>query len=173
MATDNHTLIGDYAPVNASTFNSPIGELDAAIGDLSSLTSAEKGSLVGAINEILYGKSNRHLDLDGTDVPVLVSDTYLQIDSLTDQTNLNLPAISDFGVGRELKVMLTEAIVGIANFIYLVADAGAGDNMVGQAFRHGHIKPQSAGCFIFRTVASYPGAAGACWVRKFDGESVS
>jgi hypothetical protein len=169
MATDNHTSIGDYAPVNASTFNSPMGELDAAIGDLSSLTSAEKGSLVGAINEMLYGKSNRHLNLDGTDVPVLVSDTYLQIDSLTDQTNLNLPAISSFGVGRELKVMVTEAIVGIAYFIFLVANAGAGDDMIGGEY----IAPQSAGCFIFRTVASYPGAAGACWLRKFDGESVS
>jgi hypothetical protein len=169
MTTDNHTLITDYAPVNASTFNSPMGELDAAIGDLSGLTGSEKGSLVGAINEMLYSKSNRHLNLDGTDVPVLVSDTYLQIDSLTDQTNLNLPAISDYGVGRELKVMLTEAIVGAGIFFFLVADAGAGDDIIGGKF----ITPLSAGCYIFRTVASYGEAAGACWLRKSDGEVIS
>lgn len=161
MSTDNHTLITDNAPVNASTFNSPMGELDAAIGDLSSLTSAEKGSLVGAINEMLYGRSNRHIDLDGADVSVLISDAYLQIESMMTQTNLYLPAISDFGVGRMLKLYLTEAYpYSTPPLISLIANSGAGDEIINGSIQYGF-----KGCLAFRTVASYPGKPGACWLR--------
>lgn len=53
MATDNHT---DLATAGAAAVfyhvTVPDGELDAAIGDRTTLTTTEKGSLVGAINEV-------------------------------------------------------------------------------------------------------------------------
>ena len=168
MSTNNHTQITDTAPVNASTFNGPMGEIDAAIGDLSSLTTTEKGSLVGAINELISSKttsyinSNRHLDLDGTDVTIQNSDTYLQIDSITADTEVYLPTISEFGIGRELKIMLTSASLVDPYFIILRPDSVAGDGLIGG----NTLLPLTAGVIIFRTVASYPGSGAAFWVRR-------
>lgn len=52
MATDNHTAIATGAAANASTINTPLGTLDAAIGNLATLTTTAKTSAVAAINEI-------------------------------------------------------------------------------------------------------------------------
>ena len=164
MSTYNHTLIAEIAPVNANTFNGPMGELDAAIGNLSSLITGEKGSLVRAINALLLASTNnRHLTLNGTDEPVLVSDHYLQIDSLTAETDILLPAISEFGIGRTLIIMVTEAT---ANSNYIVwVKSHIGDEIQGKAIIH----HSTVGHFMFRTVASYPGMAGACWVSRMKG----
>lgn len=52
MTTHNHTAISTGAAANASTINTPLGTLDAAIGQLSTLTTTAKTSAVAAINEI-------------------------------------------------------------------------------------------------------------------------
>ena len=51
MSTHNHTAISTGAAANAATFNTPLGALDAAIGDLSALDTTAKTSAVAAINE--------------------------------------------------------------------------------------------------------------------------
>lgn len=56
MTTKNHTPIATGAAANASTFNTPLGSLDAAIGDLSALTTTAKTSAVASINELDAGK---------------------------------------------------------------------------------------------------------------------
>lgn len=174
MSSDNHTPITTGAAAIASTFNNPMGELDAAIGDLSGLTTTEKGSAVGAINEayegldiILILETNRHLDLDGTDETIQTSDCYLQIDSCSAETNLNLPAISSFGVGREINIRITAPVVSSGYDIVLVPDSGDGDAIIGGST----ITPITVGDFIFRTVASYPGETGACWVLMVEGSA--
>lgn len=52
MSTHNHTAISTGAAANASTINTPLGALDAAIGNLATLTTTAKTSAVAAINEI-------------------------------------------------------------------------------------------------------------------------
>jgi hypothetical protein len=52
MSTHNHTAIATGAAANASTFNTPLGALDAAIGNLTTLTTTAKTSAVAALNEI-------------------------------------------------------------------------------------------------------------------------
>jgi len=52
MTTNNHTAITTGAAANAATINSPLGELDAAIGNLATLTTTAKTSAVAAINEV-------------------------------------------------------------------------------------------------------------------------
>lgn len=52
MTTHNHTAIAIGAAANASTFNTPLGAMDAAIGDLTTLTTLAKTSAVAAINEV-------------------------------------------------------------------------------------------------------------------------
>lgn len=51
MSQDNHSPIVVGANANASIVNSPLGQLDAAIGALTSLPTTDKTSLVAAINE--------------------------------------------------------------------------------------------------------------------------
>ena len=53
MSTTNHTPITVGAPANAVTFNPPMGQLDAAIGVLSGLSTTDKSSVVAAINEAI------------------------------------------------------------------------------------------------------------------------
>jgi len=52
MSTHNHTAISTGAAANAGTINAPLGTLDAAIGNLASLTTTVKTSAVAALNEI-------------------------------------------------------------------------------------------------------------------------
>jgi hypothetical protein len=53
MSTDNHTPIpSTKVDANAATFNSVFADLDAAIGPLSTLTTATKANTVVAINEV-------------------------------------------------------------------------------------------------------------------------
>lgn len=52
MSTHNHTAISSGAAANASTINTPLGTIDAAIGQLSTLTTTAKTSAVAAINEV-------------------------------------------------------------------------------------------------------------------------
>lgn len=52
MSTNNHTPITTGAAANASVVNAPIGQLDAAIGDITTLATTAKTSTVAAINEI-------------------------------------------------------------------------------------------------------------------------
>lgn len=57
MTTNNHTPIpsSPKQPANATTINAPLGQLDAAVGDLSTLTTTAKTSAVAAINEANHG----------------------------------------------------------------------------------------------------------------------
>ena len=52
MSTHNHTAIATGAAANAATINTPLGTLDAAIGNLTTLTTTAKTSAVAALNEI-------------------------------------------------------------------------------------------------------------------------
>lgn len=52
MSTNNHTAISTGAAANAATINTPLGTLDAAIGNLTTLTTTAKTSAVAAINEV-------------------------------------------------------------------------------------------------------------------------
>lgn len=52
MSTYNHTAIATGAAANAGTVNTPLGTLDAAIGNLTTLTTTAKTSAVAAINEV-------------------------------------------------------------------------------------------------------------------------
>ena len=52
MTTDNHTPITTGAAANAATFNAPLGQLDAAMGEVDDLTTTIKTDLVSAVNEI-------------------------------------------------------------------------------------------------------------------------
>ncbi len=52
MSTYNHTAISTGAAANAATINTPLGTIDAAIGQLSTLTTTVKTSAVAAMNEI-------------------------------------------------------------------------------------------------------------------------
>ncbi len=52
MSTYNHTAITSGAAANAATINTPLGLLDAALGDLDALATTEKASAVAAINEL-------------------------------------------------------------------------------------------------------------------------
>lgn len=54
MTTDNHTAISTGADANAATFNTPLGALDAAIGDIDSLSGTPASVLV-AIQRFAYG----------------------------------------------------------------------------------------------------------------------
>ena len=47
----NFTAIATGAPANAATVNGPLGQLDAAIGALTSLGTVDQTSLVAAVNE--------------------------------------------------------------------------------------------------------------------------
>lgn len=70
MATNNHTPVTTNAPANASVVNSPLGQLDAAIGDRSSFTGTPSlASLLGGIltaagvlENNLIGFANRKLN---------------------------------------------------------------------------------------------------------------
>ncbi len=75
MTTNNHTPIPTLGALNASTFNSPLGELDSSIGNKSSLTTTAKGSAVAAVNELdaqigtaasVSGSIGASIDTDGT-----------------------------------------------------------------------------------------------------------
>lgn len=55
MSSNNHTPIATGAAANAAVVNSPIGQLDAAMGALTSLATATQASLVAAINEVRAG----------------------------------------------------------------------------------------------------------------------
>lgn len=52
MSTHNHTAIASGAAANAATINAPLGTIDAAIGDLTTLTTTAKTSAVAALNEV-------------------------------------------------------------------------------------------------------------------------
>lgn len=52
MSTNNHTAIASGAAANASTINTPLGTIDAAIGNLATLTTTAKTSAVAALNEL-------------------------------------------------------------------------------------------------------------------------
>ena len=52
MSTYNHSPISTGAAANAGVVNTPIGQLDAALGQLSALATANRTSLVAAINEL-------------------------------------------------------------------------------------------------------------------------
>ena len=52
MSTYNHTAVVDGAVNAAATVNTPLGTLDAAIGDLTALTTTAKTSALAAINEV-------------------------------------------------------------------------------------------------------------------------
>ncbi len=52
MTTYNHTAIVAGAEATAASINNPLGQLDAAIGDLTDLDTTAKSSLVAAINEL-------------------------------------------------------------------------------------------------------------------------
>lgn len=52
MSTHNHTAIANGAAANAATINTPLGTIDAAIGNLTALTTTAKTSAVAALNEI-------------------------------------------------------------------------------------------------------------------------
>jgi hypothetical protein len=54
MSEYNHTAFPYGNPAEAADVESRFGELDAAIGDLDTLTTANKSSLVAAINELVY-----------------------------------------------------------------------------------------------------------------------
>lgn len=56
MSTNNHTAISTGAAANASTINTPLGALDAAIGAAVSTLSTTAKTLVGSCNEI-YGSA--------------------------------------------------------------------------------------------------------------------
>lgn len=79
MTTYNHTQIATGAAANASTFNSPIGELDAAIGDLSGVAgtpaSAAEGltALGSALDDLetLVGDAEDLAGLPGTPSTVI------------------------------------------------------------------------------------------------------
>ena len=49
MTTNNHTAISTGAAANASTINTPLGALDAAIGNRATLSIAGTPSVVSAI----------------------------------------------------------------------------------------------------------------------------
>lgn len=52
MTTYSHTPVVTGAAANAATINSPIGQLDGAIGSLAALTTTDKASTVAAVNEV-------------------------------------------------------------------------------------------------------------------------
>lgn len=52
MSTNNFTPITTGAAANASVVNTPMGQLDAVIGLLSTLGTTDKSSLVAALNEL-------------------------------------------------------------------------------------------------------------------------
>lgn len=52
MSTKNHTPVATGAEAAAATINSPLGQLDSSIGDLSQLSTTDKTSTVSAINEL-------------------------------------------------------------------------------------------------------------------------
>lgn len=53
MTTYSHTPITTGAAANAATINSPLGQLDAALGSLAGLSTSAKSSAVAAINEVV------------------------------------------------------------------------------------------------------------------------
>lgn len=92
MSTHNHTAITTGAAANASTINTPLGTLDAAIGDLDALTTTAKTSAVAAINEVAAligaaasasGSIGTSIDTDGTlkadsvDVAAVIKDAII------------------------------------------------------------------------------------------------
>lgn len=52
MTTDNHTNISTGAALTSGNVNTPLGELDTAIGNKTALTTTAKSSLVAAVNEL-------------------------------------------------------------------------------------------------------------------------
>lgn len=75
MTTDNHTAITEGAAADAATFNSPMAELDAAIGDLSSLTTTAKSTVVAAINEVDADVGAGVMEADYAANTILAADT--------------------------------------------------------------------------------------------------
>ena len=99
MTTDNHTAITSGAAADAATFNSPLGELDAAIGDLTSLTTTEKGSAVGAINEVVAVIPS---DGDKGDITISGSGTVWTIDnSVVSYAKIQNVSATDRLLGRD------------------------------------------------------------------------
>lgn len=49
----NFTAIATGAPANASTINTPLGQIDAAIGTLAALATTDKTNIVAAVNEVI------------------------------------------------------------------------------------------------------------------------
>lgn len=64
MTTFNHTPIATGAAANAAVFNAPLGRLDAAVGDLTDLTTTDKDALVDAVNELDAGKQDSDAELN-------------------------------------------------------------------------------------------------------------
>lgn len=112
MSTHNHTAITTGAAANASTINTPLGTLDAAIGNLTTLTTTAKTSAVAAINEVdgdastaisrigaaasSSGSIATSIDTDGTlktgavDVPSVIADNAIESSNLVhDPYNAN------------------------------------------------------------------------------------
>jgi hypothetical protein len=52
LTTHNHTAIAVGAAANAATINTPLGTIDAAIGNPASLGTVDKSALVPALNEV-------------------------------------------------------------------------------------------------------------------------
>lgn len=70
MSTNNHTAISNGATNDASTVNTPLGQLDAAMGDVSTLTTTAT-TLTGAANELsakigAADSLDASIDTDGT-----------------------------------------------------------------------------------------------------------
>lgn len=73
MTTNNHTPISTGAVANAATFNSPMGELDSAMGDVGNLTTTA-ATLTGAVNECdgdIGNLASLHTEEKGSIVAVL------------------------------------------------------------------------------------------------------
>lgn len=80
MSTDNHTAISTGAAANASTINGPLGELDAAMGDVSGLTTTAT-DLAAAVNE---------LDADVSGLTTSVNDLETDVLNLQESAPVNL-----------------------------------------------------------------------------------
>jgi len=121
MTTNNHTAITTGAAANASTINTPLGQLDSKMGNVSALTTTTTTSLVAAVDE-LHGEHGTLSSLTTTAKSTFVA-AINEVDANADTAGTNAStALTRIGTLASLTTDEKTNLVGAVNEVDSHAD---------------------------------------------------
>lgn len=114
MSTDNHTAVSSGAVANASTINTPLASLDAAIGDLTTMSTTPKTSVAGAVGAVALTTTAKTLtgaiaELDG------------EVAGLLGGTSASSQQLKDWTAAGSFEIV-EDPIIYDATYPYLLSD---------------------------------------------------